>query len=477
MCPSTPDIVPSSFHNQISTTPPTDIAPSFGRFRISWPLWRLPQLWCWWGFGLTCDQILFFFTPLSMSLSKMAHSDYLSDDEELDDISLDNADYLTHDALSQLVDDLTFELLNIEAPDWNVNPEFRVLFSERSFYNSISACSLLEFAPGLHDVLSSPTPPSIAFFKSLPFITAGKNWALYAVVMERHNSPTKIYLGSGTDADQGVSHRRKQYVPGHKQLPLHVDIAFKQGYHIAHYGLLCWLPIPTPGLIPRVRARILGVEALFTCLFFAAFAKPTDAYFDHLLLWDRSSAEWEPLCSHLPLSEKIVGDTQMSEEELEIVAALKKRAKAHRIKTWRANKKAKDVDGFRAHERKTKNAWSEKNRVSVNKTAAKVRANALESKRFHCEVCDRPYQSQDALDSHLQTQKHADRVAGIPVPERSSKVIRSQALRDAAKAAGTYRCGICNKCYGHQGHLDRHMLTHNKKKKAAKADAEAAAFS
>jgi hypothetical protein len=93
------------------------------------------------------------------------------------------------------------------------------------------------------------------------------------------------------------------------------------------------------------------------------------------------------------LSEKIEGDIHMSEEEVVIVAALRKTVAAHCRKEWRAAKKRNDVEGFRAHGRKMRNAWAEKNRGRVNKTAAKVRANAIDSKRFFCGVCQASLQS------------------------------------------------------------------------------------
>lgn len=265
-----------------------------------------------------------------------------------------------------------------------------------------------------------PQSRLIDFFESLPVISDGKYWAIYVVVMEKAGSPTKMYIGSGTEADYRVSLRLKTYYLGSKILPRFAKSAFQQGYHRSHFGLLCWTSVHTPGLVPSVRARFLGLEALFTYLFFPAFARSTDIYFKDLLLWDRASVTWRPLCTHLPLSENILGDINMSQEELEIVAALRKTATAHRLKEWRAAKKAKDVAGYRAHDRKMENAWAEKNRGRVNKTAAKIRPNAIDSKRFFCEVCQAPLQSQHAFDAHLKTQAYADAEAGIKKLETSA---------------------------------------------------------
>lgn len=115
------------------------------------------------------------------------------------------------------------------------------------------------------------------------------------------------------------------------------------------------------------------------------------------------------------------------------------------------------------------------NRDKVNKNAAKVREKVIKSKRFYCEVCSSASKSQDALTVHLKTQAHGDREAGIPVPETSSNAIRIKAARDAAIAAGKFRCAVCNNNFGLVGSLERHLNQAGHKKKAAKAEADLAA--
>jgi hypothetical protein len=107
--------------------------------------------------------------------------------------------------------------------------------------------------------------------------------------------------------------------------------AFNRGYRLAHFGLLYWAPLPSAGLVPHTRARFLLLEALFTCLFHAAFAAVTDQYYEHLLLWERHTVEWEPFCSHLPLSEMIQGNLDLSAEELETIAAIRREKKRESI--------------------------------------------------------------------------------------------------------------------------------------------------
>ncbi|KAJ4369769.1 hypothetical protein N0V83_005533 [Neocucurbitaria cava] len=394
-----------------------------------------------------------------------------SDDEawnELDDVQIAIGDCLNLDALSKLVDDMTHTLINIDAPDWYMNPDFGFLFGERSSYDSIAACSSLSFPPNLHDVLTSPVAPSIAFLKSLP-LPAGDFWAIYVIVMEKDGCPTLVYIGSGTDAIQGVSARLPHYVPGCAAAPRFVRHAFRKGYHVAHRGLLCWTPLPNAGLVPRVRARFLALEALFTCLFFAAYAAVTDQYHEHLLRWEREAVEWGPLCSHISLKEDIKGDIYLSAEEVEIVAALRKKHRAQYIKDHRAARRGKDVDAYRAHERVTKNAWSARHRVALSETSAMNRQNAIAARRFHCDVCDMSLQSQHALDKHLGTEAHADAVDGVQKSEMSQYALNLKAQRAANKAACIHHCSVCNKSFENDWSLTRHKEGKRHIAKEAKA--------
>jgi hypothetical protein len=74
----------------------------------------------------------------------------------------------------------------------------------------------------------------------------------------------------------------------------------------------------------------------------------------------------------------------------------------------------------------------------VKRVAAKVRKNALNSSRFSCEVCDIPLQSQHALNKHLASTVHSDKVAGIQRSELSQYALNRKAARAATKAAGEF---------------------------------------
>jgi transcription elongation factor Elf1 len=98
------------------------------------------------------------------------------------------------------------------------------------------------------------------------------------------------------------------------------------------------------------------------------------------------------------------------------------------------------------------------NRDQVNATAERVRANALASKRFHCEPCGQALQSQHALDKHLASSVHSDCLAG---KSRSSTMslgaMNVKAKRAADKAARLYHCHVCNKSFPNDSSLTRHQ--------------------
>jgi hypothetical protein len=213
-------------------------------------------------------------------------SDYEFDDDDVLEIDMSDVD---PSALAKLIDDAAHRLANITAPDWYINPDFRALFEKRFSYDSIAASSPLTFAPGLEEVLTSSEAPDPAFFKSLPSPESiegieddeGELWAVYAIVMERDDK-CRLYVGSGTDSKSGVAIRLTHYRRGHPLLPRLVREAFEEGFDVVSKGLLCWTPLPSVGLRPRVRGRFLLLEALFTMVFLAALAS-TDSFINHML--------------------------------------------------------------------------------------------------------------------------------------------------------------------------------------------------
>jgi hypothetical protein len=92
--------------------------------------------------------------------------------------------------------------------------------------------------------------------------------------------------------------------------------------------------------------------------------------------------------------------------------------------------------------------------------------------RFHCDVCEMSLQSQLALDKHLASESHANRVMGLEKPEISQYFLKRKGKRSKAKANKKHHCKICNKSFNTDWALTRHKNTpshHKKKEKEAQA--------
>lgn len=350
-------------------------------------------------------------------------------------------------------------MVHVDAPSWYTNPDFKFIFTERTSLDSIADATPLSFPPQLSSTLTSPEPPPFSFFLGLPSASPGQ-WGVYACCLEKEGEAPLLYIGSGTNASTGLLGRTNAYKPDSTQLPRFVAQAFKKGYTLTHIGVLCWTDMPVAGLQPRARGFIMAVEAAFSVIFHAVIPMITDSYIEHLWFWPRSSVEWKPLCSHLCLNEAIRGDLTKTSEELEVVAAIRAARMLEnaneRSRKYRANKRAKDLDGYRAHDRKVKSKWTSKNRDKVTKTAAKVRSKNIDTDRFHCNDCDMSLQSRFALEQHNRTQDHHDRVAGIVKPPPSASAVQVKAGRAKAKANDDHRCFTCNKSFQTDWSLTRH---------------------
>ena len=373
----------------------------------------------------------------------------------------EDLDFLDLDSTVRQVEDLTYSLVTVPSPGWYINPVFSLLFEDRSTWNSIGACSPLTLAPALYNVLSSAEPPTLDFFFTLPKPPAEKVWGVYALVLEKAGFKSMLYVGSGTNATNGVVSRLGGYdkLDSAQPKPSRVVKAVADGYHISHSGLLCWTSLPSASKVPRVRARFLAIEAFFTMTFHASFAAITDAYIRHLQLWPRSTAVWEPLCTHSSLNEKVSGDLTMTEEELEIVAAMKRERRLAYERTYRAAKRDKDPDFYRRTVTQQKKDWSTRNLDKVNNIAAKVRGKTLLSHRFFCEPCDMALQSKLALDKHLNTTAHKNIVAGKKKAAMSRGAVAYKAKRSLVKANKTHFCSTCNKAFDSEWRLNRHKAT------------------
>jgi hypothetical protein len=354
----------------------------------------------------------------------------------------------------ELVNDLTWRHLNIEALVWRVNPDLKSALVPKSYYDDLCAGSPLSFAVGILDVILSPYPPSVAFFEFLPNPQKHqKLWGVYGLVLAKSGCKPKVYLGSGTETLSGCSGRLAVYYnPNSQTLPRFVEAAFKDGYILSHSGLLCWCPIPLASLVPRLRARFLAIEALFTSIFFAAHLSNLDNVWRHALIieWVRDDVEYGPLCSHSPLNERPVGDLGLSAEQLEANDAVRK-------------------DSLTARKRDEKRNWIANNQVKAYDIERKSINQTIEAKKHYCPPCDISFGKPGLLAKHLLTQAHHDKALNVEKNgsyQRSGNALRTAKCTQSAKESKKFFCSLCDMAFGRQAHLLKH---NNSKAHLAKA--------
>jgi hypothetical protein len=201
--------------------------------------------------------------------------------------------------------------------------------------------------------------------------------------MEKPNHRPKIYIGSGTEEKIGV-HRR---MGNHKRgdcLTYWVEKALNDGYEITYIALLCWIPFPPVIMQPTMRALFVVLEAAFAYIFWAMRTVNNDCGMSSSICrWDRSTLEYDGLCSYCCLNETIGGDHDLSPEQLEAAYAQRK----------------------------------EQNRTANEASEARIR----KAKTYFCKICKIIKVSQYRLDQHHRTPAHLRKGQDLVDPEKPHK--------------------------------------------------------
>lgn len=154
-----------------------------------------------------------------------------------------------------------------DASGW-INPHYRCTFKTRDVLNAVFFFSRFRFAPGLLACLCSATPPTFAWFKSLPAHFPKHSWGIYVVLLEKPGCIPLIYVGSGTSWLRGVRGRMLSYY-AKRFLPKFIRKALLSGYTITGVRLLASCPTPFGGALSVHRTLVIALEAAFTVLFSA----------------------------------------------------------------------------------------------------------------------------------------------------------------------------------------------------------------
>lgn len=328
-------------------------------------------------------------------------------------------------------------------PDLRKHYNFTKILSSKDVVKLLLNSANLSFAPGLLDIISSSTPPTVDFFKSLP-TEASKRWGIYLHVLEKQGCKTAIYIGSGTQVDLGVSTRLSQYKHGRK-LPRYVAAYLDKGYEIVYTGLLCWMPIPGPADVPKYRILIVAAEATFTFLFWAIRCSTEYGFgLHHTCPWGSNNLEYDGLCSHSPLMEGVVSDFDLSPEELEAAAILHKLRRA--IVRRRCVVKSRLTNPEFAIKKNARNKERRKNNPEAVKREIKAwKVRVIKEERNHCADCGLSFFTPKLLQVHCETPRHEARVA-----RKNSS--------DLQKKKPHY-CAACNIGFAKRGGLATHALS------------------
>ena len=346
-------------------------------------------------------------------------------------------------AILQFVILITWKCLT-DTPLKRKHTLFARFITSLSVLQGIATTASLTFAPGLLEVLQAAAPPTIEFFKRLP-TDASSRWGIYTIVLEKPECRPKLYIGSGTSKMRGVSGRLRAYEVG-DSLPRYVKHALDDDYVIVYKGLLCWISLPTPALQPVSRLLMLALEASFAYMVWAMRTRTRDYGMSHVCLWDRSTLEWDGLCSHCSLNEGVCGDFDLSAEELEAQAVDKEEKrlamKADNSTNYHYKQMAENYDEYvgRLEARRVNNQGR------VTKLQALNTKKAVATKKFYCKLCDKAVGSSSSLRLHKKSAKH---------------------IRNARGAAIPFRCAPCNLDFNYQSDLSRHKKSARHQKKIA----------
>jgi hypothetical protein len=341
----------------------------------------------------------------------------------------------------------------LSIPAWK-NPIINQFLTSEVIISELCTAASLTFCAGLYETIQANSPPSIEFFKRIPTENS-QRWGIYAVVLEKPGAVPLIYIGSGTNATDGVKTRLNQYNRlDVLTMPRFVDAALKDGFQIVHKGLLMWCPIPSATDRPRYRLLFIAIEATFCFLFWALKTRKPDHYMSSCCPWPLSSFSYGGLCSHSPLKEGIYGNFDLSAEQLEAIATEvkdKKRAHNHRMFVRERTLKPEHYkERTSRNGRLYRERWREKSLAMKERSRKKKK----ESKQLYCTLCGVSCASSYELTRHNASKRHLLKVA-----------------KEESGVVNKYRCDICSFSAAYPCLLERHCqgMRHLQKLAAVKS--------
>ena len=258
-------------------------------------------------------------------------------------------------------------------------------------------------------------------------------------MLTKSHSKTKLYIGSGSNGAGGLRTRMSDYNCG-RRIPQRVGKALENGYVISHKGILAHFPKPSPADVPRHRALCLALEGIFISLFCTA---PVNTG-PEISKWTRSCVEWDGLNTNSPFREPIIGDLELSAEQLEAIAASRK----ERIRAQMRERDAKYPERVKEWTRRKSAKRKANGKLDASRWARK------DSGIHHCDVCDRSFEAPSALRRHN---------IGLPHLRRAEAAATGISLTD---------CPLCDFTSKTFQQLRKHKESEKHKRNVAASDGQ-----
>lgn len=358
------------------------------------------------------------------------------------------------------------------------NEHYDVVFDSPTALATVFNAAPLEFCPGLLSSMQASTPPSISFFRQLPD-KGRRRWGIYAIVLKKTGSIPKVYIGSSTNSSGGIEKRFYSYgknlTGNNAAVPQMVRKAVADNYEITHKGIIVWQRAPTAGDIPRQRLLLVAIEATLSFYFWTMVSRTKDYHMEDCCPWPRDLFTYHGLCTHSPLREVVLGDFNLSPEQLELVAAEK--GELHRQQyrekyaklmsdVDRASKRKEQRKRYQlaiTPETKKKSLGQQRERYAnltkdsrqrVMDKNHRNRVKRREERRYYCAPCGFSFSGPYGLARHEKSKRHKNKVAKVE-----------------AGFTFKYRCDLCEfTCVG-TGELAKHKEGKRHLQKVAKARA------
>lgn len=264
------------------------------------------------------------------------------------------------------------------------NGLYKQLFFDKVVLSDVASAASLCFAPDLLETIQAREPPEVNFFKTLPS-DARKRWGVYALVLEKTGCDSLVYIGSGTEARRGVLMRWHHYdKPDTYEhiLPNYVRDALKEGYTVTHKGLLVWTSLPPAEHVPIRRLLFVAIETTLSFLFWTMHSTSKDYGIGSCCLWPRDSFSYLGLCSHNALLEMVLGDFDLSAEQLEALAAdIREKNRLYQANYYQ-NLKTQDPEGLAARMREADLRYRQNSHDKSIEKGRRYSKNAKASRRF-----------------------------------------------------------------------------------------------